>query len=78
MNEIVRRHYPVSRLPDDLREGLAPDGLATVSIAPEPRGVEAELSLEQIFALADRLPRRTADDIDAEVGALRAEWHERD
>jgi hypothetical protein len=33
MNKIVREHYPVANLPDDLREGLAAD--ATVRVVLE-------------------------------------------
>jgi hypothetical protein len=33
MNKIVREHYPVSKLPDDLRQGL--DGSGTVKVVSE-------------------------------------------
>jgi hypothetical protein len=32
MNKIVREHYPISRLPEDLREGLDPNGMAVVTV----------------------------------------------
>ncbi|MDO9417869.1 DUF349 domain-containing protein [Pararhizobium sp.] len=32
MNKIVREHYPVSSLPEDLREGLAMDGEVRIVI----------------------------------------------
>ena len=32
MNKIVREHYPVAKLPEDLREGLDPDGTAVVTV----------------------------------------------
>jgi hypothetical protein len=35
MNVIVRKHYPVDKLPEDLREGLPRDGLVTIEILPE-------------------------------------------
>ena len=47
MNRIVREHYPISRLPEDLREGLDPNGTAVVTVtetgqvASLSRGLEA-------------------------------------
>jgi hypothetical protein len=35
MNTIVREHYPVAKLPEDLREGLDPNGMAMVTVTPE-------------------------------------------
>lgn len=37
MNKVVLEHYPVSKLPEDIREGLPETGLArvTVEITPE-------------------------------------------
>ncbi len=35
MNRIVKEHYPASKLPDDLREGLAPGSQVTVTIVEE-------------------------------------------
>jgi hypothetical protein len=32
MNTIITRHYPASKLPDDLREGIDPSSLVTVTI----------------------------------------------
>lgn len=39
MNKIVREHYPVANLPDDLKEGLAAD--ATVRVVLEVEGQQA-------------------------------------
>ena len=36
MNKIVREHYPVANLPEDLREGLDPSGMAVVTVTLEP------------------------------------------
>ena len=36
MNAIVRKHYPVSRLPADLQKDLAQDGWVEIEIRPEP------------------------------------------
>ncbi|MFI5014707.1 MAG: hypothetical protein ACHQAY_20420 [Hyphomicrobiales bacterium] len=37
MNTIVREHYPVAKLPEDLREGLDPSGMVVVTVTPESR-----------------------------------------
>ena len=50
MNKIVREHYPAERLPEELREGLAPDARVTVTIETEVPP-EKVLTLEEMFAL---------------------------
>ena len=75
MNKIVREHYPVANLPEDLREGLDPAAEVTVTLVEENMP-ETAVSLEEIFA-ARRPPFRSAEDIDAQVRALRDEWEER-
>ncbi|WJH41843.1 hypothetical protein N7E02_16505 [Aliirhizobium terrae] len=90
MNKIVREHYPVANLPEDLREGLA-DG-ATVRIVVEveekPVDFDALLSLamaakpvkpEEIMEmrrkiLADGRPSVTMEDAVARIRELRDEW----
>lgn len=42
MNAIVRKHYPVERLPKDLREGLPPYGWVRIEIIPEPGAPNAK------------------------------------
>lgn len=37
MNKIVREHYPVANLPEDLREGFASDGTVRVVIEVEDK-----------------------------------------
>lgn len=32
VNKIIREHYPASKLPEDLREGIREDALVTVTI----------------------------------------------
>ena len=75
MNKIVREHYPVASLPEDLQDGLDPQGEVTVTLVQE-NTPETIASLEQIFARR-KPPFRTAEDIDAEIRALRDEWEER-
>ncbi len=35
MNKIVRRHYPVTALPEDLRAGLPKEGWVDITLVPE-------------------------------------------
>ena len=43
MNKLVREHYPVSNLPEDLREGFGADASARVTIIADEAD-EAEAS----------------------------------
>lgn len=79
MNRIVREHYPAALLPEDLRAGLDLDAHVTVSVEVEKTpDSEPEMTLEEIFALAAKSPRRTADEIDAAIAAQRDEWQLRE
>lgn len=77
MNKIVRRHYPVSNLPDDLRQEFADAREVTVTIEiTEPDVTSADdlrtrerdhvMSFEEIFAQR-RPPFRSAEEIMAEI-----------
>jgi hypothetical protein len=74
MNRIVKEHYPVSKLPAELREGLDPAELVTVTVALEveqpPRKV---MTLEEIFS-ARRPPFRSGKEIDESIQRQRDEW----
>lgn len=76
MNKIVRAHYPVADLPEDLRSGL--DGVENVTLVIEPEVVqgEAPLSIEELFAMR-RPPYKTTEEIVAEVRRQRNEWDDR-
>ena len=78
MNRIVREHYPVAGLPEDLREGFEPDATVRVIVEPETAGATRPakvMTLEQMFALADaHLPKRTMDEVVAEIRRQRDEW----
>jgi hypothetical protein len=75
MNKIVKEHYPAAKLPEDLREGLDPAQLVTITVAVEEKRSEpAEvLTLEEIFALR-RPPYRSGDEIDEDLRRQRDEW----
>jgi hypothetical protein len=68
MNKIVREHYPVERLPEDLRAGIMPGGHVTVTVVAEPQA-RADRLLEAMGA-ADR-PRRSKADIDRLAALIR-------
>jgi hypothetical protein len=73
MNKIVRQHYPVSRLPEDLRGGLAADAFVTVVIST---GGAAQPSFRSLFEALEP-SRVSSDEAVARVRALRDEWEER-
>lgn len=79
MNRIVKKHYPASRLPAELREGIRSDALVTVSISDESSATarEAARPFSEIFEeITDR--RVLSDDAVERVRALRDEWSERE
>ena len=72
MNRIVRENYPVSELPNDLREGPATDAhvRVVVELVESPRNIP---SLEELFAM--RKPtNRSMEDIVAEIRQQRDKW----
>ncbi len=74
MNKITREHYPASKLPEDLREGVDPDSTVTVTVTVEGlKRPEHVMSLEEIFA-ARRPPYRSSEEIVASIRQLRDEW----
>jgi len=75
MNRIFREHYPVARLPKDLREGLDPKGEVTVTLEKEGEPSRKVLSLEEILA-ARRPPYRSSAEIDDDIRRSRDGWDE--
>jgi hypothetical protein len=84
MNKIVREHYPVEKLPEDLRDAFPSDALVTVQVvqedelvfgaSPKPMSAKqlAELIRQRHEGKTD--PGRSIEDIVAEVRTLRDEW----
>jgi hypothetical protein len=73
MNRIVRQHYPASRLPEDLREGIDPAREVTVTVRVEDAPPEHVMSLDEIFASGK--PRYgSMDEINEHLRSLREEW----
>ncbi|MEA2891166.1 MAG: hypothetical protein QOI05_1959 [Bradyrhizobium sp.] len=73
MNRIVLRHFPASKLPDEMRAAVDPSSTVTVTIDEEEKPPEKVMSLEEIFA-ARRPPFRTAEEIDTQLRRDRDEW----
>lgn len=76
MNKIVREHYPVSKLPEDLRVGL--DQVDSVRITVEvlsPAGGE-DRPLTRIMEEM-RACRRSDIDPVGRIREIRDEWHRR-
>jgi hypothetical protein len=73
MNRIVKEHYPVSKLPEELREGLDPQQMVTVTVLVEEAPPEKVPTLEELFALR-RPPFRSGQEIDDELRRQRDEW----
>jgi len=90
MNKIVRDHYPVSKLPEDLREGL--EGVATVRVVvesePQPSDTadsddpllrKGPIEAHELMALRERYlalghPPVTEEEAVARIRELRDEW----
>jgi hypothetical protein len=75
MNRIVREHYPVEKLPEDLREGLG--NVRAVKLVIEPETVEHRPSQAAIQADMARwvttLKPQATDSVER-VRRLRDEW----
>jgi len=75
MNRIVKEHYPASKLPEDLRVGVDPAAIVTVTIVEEQPEPERKVTLDEIFA-ARQPPFRSVEDIDADLRRQRDEWND--
>jgi hypothetical protein len=73
MNRIIRENYPASKLPEDLRAGVDPSSIVTVTIVEQEKRPEKVMSLEEIWALRTP-PFRTAKEIDDDLRRQRDEW----
>ena len=76
MNRIVREHFPVSRLPEELREGLEPGASVTVTVEEEaPKAPSAEEMRRQFLDVRKSLKRKvTVEEAVARIRELRDEW----
>lgn len=83
MNKIVREHYPASKLPEDLREGLPEGAMVRIvidEVPPDAAATDAaprtaEELLEHLRKFRASRPNSvTAEEAVARVRALRDEW----
>ena len=74
MNRIVKKHYPASKLPEDLREGIEPGRQVSVTVEEEASPPTRE-QLKAMIEEAQRYAREgTIEDAVSRVRALRDEW----
>jgi len=77
MNKIVREHYPVDQLPEDLRAELGVARTATVVIeaetTPRPDDPRVRQAIEELKAHRARLPVTPSDSVER-ISKLRDEW----
>jgi hypothetical protein len=75
MNKIIREHYPVSKLPAELRAGIAPGASVRVTIEEETLKPlnRAEL-LASLREAREQAPGVTLEEAVARVRELRDEW----
>lgn len=83
MNKMVVEHYPVSRLPEELRAGLDASGTVRVTLeaSPDteaPRGPSRDEFLAQLKALGDdpARPIVTREEARTRIRELRDEWED--
>lgn len=73
MNKIILEHYPASKLPDELREGIALGASVKVTVEEE---ANRPLGREQLLELMRNAPGTGLEEAVARVRALRDEWED--
>lgn len=74
MNKIVREHYPASKLPAELREGIAPGASVRVVIEEERKPLNRSEMLASLLEARKHAPGVTLEEAVARVRELRDEW----
>jgi hypothetical protein len=78
MNAIIRKHYPASRLPEELRAQFAPGAAVTLTITEEEgRPALSQDELVRCIAQSQRRYRDRGTSVEqaaARIRALRDEW----
>ena len=79
MNKIVRDHYPASKLPPELREGIPDSAQVQVTIVQEEKPKTREELLAMIEAYRAKIKGEgiPAEEPAARIRALRDEWDDR-
>jgi hypothetical protein len=77
MNKTIHEHYPASKLPDELREGIDPSGHVTVTVVEE----DQRPSREKLVRLLEEARQRSrsvgdvsSDEAVRRIRELRDEW----
>lgn len=52
MNRIIKEHYPVSKLPEELREGLDPSEMVTVTVLGRGNSAKESANARRTFRFA--------------------------
>ncbi|MER9581766.1 hypothetical protein [Mesorhizobium sp. M0276] len=77
MNKIILEHYPASKLPDELREGIALSASVKVTIEDEAKQPLGRKQLLELMRNAQANAVGTSlDEAVARVRALRDEWED--
>jgi hypothetical protein len=77
MNKIILEHYPASKLPDELREGIALGASVKVTVEEEAnRPLGREQLLELMRNAQANAPGTGLEEAVARVRALRDEWED--
>ena len=73
MNKVIRKHYPASKLPAELRGDIPDSELVEVHIVREAQKKKA---LKELLELAESLPKSnlTPQDAVRQIRKLRDEW----
>lgn len=74
MNRIVREHYPVEKLPEDLREGIEGTHVSVTVEIEEPAPLPQPTWQEIRAKLKKRELAVTTEEAVARIRALRDEW----
>lgn len=77
MNKVILEHYPASKLPDELREGIALGASVKVTVEEEvKRPLGRKQLLELMRSAQANAPGTSLEEAVARVRALRDEWEE--
>ncbi|WP_436642252.1 hypothetical protein [Microbaculum sp. FT89] len=73
MNRIVKKHYPASKLPEDLREGLPEGAVVDIEITVDESAVARRRTLRDYFGAAKDRETSTEEAV-RRIRELRDEW----
>ncbi|WP_214471409.1 hypothetical protein [Mesorhizobium sp. dw_380] len=77
MNKVILEHYPASKLPDELREGIALSASVKVTVEEEAKRPLGRKQLLELMRNAQANAAGTSlEEAVARVRALRDEWED--